>query len=116
MIGGFQDPEGHATLQNYADLSDAQLFEAYRHDSRQPYHRHPSPALFGFLPADAVILGGLPGFLGDSLMTFSGVASNFAGIPLALAFISTLGQLGMVTVFLKKPGLGRLGTGFNLYT
>ena len=31
-------------------------------------------------------------------MTFSGVASNFAGVPLALAFLFTLGPLGLVTV------------------
>ena len=34
-------------------------------------------------------------------MTFSGVASNFAGVPLALAFIFTLGRLGLLTVFLQ---------------
>ena len=31
-------------------------------------------------------------------MTFSGVASNFAGVPLAFAFLATLGRLGLVTV------------------
>ncbi len=34
-------------------------------------------------------------------MTFSGVASNFAGVPLALAFIFTLGTLGFLTVLLR---------------
>ena len=33
-------------------------------------------------------------------MTFSGVASNFAGVPLALAFVFTVGQLGLVTKLL----------------
>ena len=37
--------------------------------------------IFGFLLAYAVILGGLPRFLRPALMTFSGVASNFAGVP-----------------------------------
>ena len=35
-------------------------------------------------------------------MTFCGVASNFAGVPLAFAFIATLGRLGLVTVLLKQ--------------
>jgi putative spermidine/putrescine transport system permease protein len=35
------------------------------------------------------------------LTTFSGVAANFGGIPLAFAFIASLGPLGIVTVFLK---------------
>ena len=37
---------------------------------------------------------GCRGSCGRRVMTFSGVASNFAGVPLALAFIFTLGQLG----------------------
>ena len=68
--------------------------------------------IFGFLLAYAVIRGGLPGPLGAALMTFSGVASNFAGVPLALAFIFTLGRLGLVTLFLQvdrpRPGRHRL--------
>ena len=35
-------------------------------------------------------------------MTFSGVAANFGGIPLAFAFIASLGPLGVVTVFLQN--------------
>jgi putative spermidine/putrescine transport system permease protein len=35
------------------------------------------------------------------ITTFSGVAANFGGIPLAFAFIATLGQLGILTVFLR---------------
>jgi putative spermidine/putrescine transport system permease protein len=34
-------------------------------------------------------------------MTFSGVASNFAGVPLAFAFITTLGRLALITVLLR---------------
>jgi putative spermidine/putrescine transport system permease protein len=48
-------------------------------------------------------------------MTFSGVASNFAGIPLAFAFLSTLGRLGLVTAFLKLYlGFDIYRAGFNL--
>ena len=35
------------------------------------------------------------------LLTFSGVASNFAGVPLAFAFLATLGPAGLVTVWLR---------------
>jgi putative spermidine/putrescine transport system permease protein len=65
--------------------------------------------VFGFLLAASVILGGLPRVLRGALMTFSGVASNFAGIPLALAFIFTLGTLGFLTTLLQSLGL----TGFR---
>ena len=42
-------------------------------------------------------------------MTFSGVASNFAGVPLAFAFLATLGRLGLVTVLLNTV------FGINIY-
>jgi putative spermidine/putrescine transport system permease protein len=54
--------------------------------------------------------------LRDALMTISGVASNFAGVPLALAFIYTLGQAGMVTVWLKDFGLNPYQSGFTIYS
>ncbi len=53
--------------------------------------------VFGFLLAWAVIYGGLPRVFRSLLTTFSGVASNFAGVPLAAAFIFTLGRIGLVT-------------------
>jgi putative spermidine/putrescine transport system permease protein len=76
-------------------------------------------AVFGLLLAYAVILGGLPRFLRTFLMTFSGVASNFAGIPLALAFIFTIGQLGLVTGIIKTVfgvSIWSPQVGFNLYS
>jgi putative spermidine/putrescine transport system permease protein len=54
-------------------------------------------ALFGFLLAYAVVLGGLPAPLRSFLLSFSGVASNFAGVPLAFAFIATIGNAGFIT-------------------
>ncbi|RBH51306.1 two-component system sensor histidine kinase CreC, partial [Pseudomonas sp. MWU13-2860] len=50
----------------------------------------------------AAIRGGLPAWIRPTLTTFSGVASNFAGIPLAFAFLSTLGRMGLVTMLLRK--------------
>ncbi|TMC60926.1 MAG: ABC transporter permease subunit [Chloroflexi bacterium] len=71
----------------------------------------------GFLLAYSVIAGGLPGFLRSGLMTFSGVASNFAGVPLALAFTFTLGRVGLLTLFLHSVvGLNLYGGGFSLFT
>jgi putative spermidine/putrescine transport system permease protein len=63
------------------------------------------------------VLSGLPRWVRDGLMTFSGVASNFAGVPLAFAFIATLGRLGMVTVLLKEVvGIDLYDGGFSLYS
>jgi putative spermidine/putrescine transport system permease protein len=48
--------------------------------------------------------------------TFSGVASNFAGIPLSFAFIATLGPVGLITkeFFLDGLGINLRAYGFNL--
>jgi putative spermidine/putrescine transport system permease protein len=116
VIGSFLDPDGNATLQNYADLSDARILAAFRNSIEISLVTAIVGGLFGFVLAGAVILGGLPRFLRNSLMTFSGVASNFAGIPLALAFTFTLGQLGLVTVILKDIGIDIWANGFNLYS
>jgi putative spermidine/putrescine transport system permease protein len=71
--------------------------------------------LIGFGIAASVTLGGLPAWLRGPLMTFSGVASNFAGVPLAFAFLATLGRLGLVTVLLKSWfGINIYAMGFNL--
>ena len=59
-------------------------------------------AIAGFFIAYAVVLGKLPKALRPFVTTFSGVASQFAGIPLAFAFLATLGPAGLVTVMLDQ--------------
>ena len=45
------------------------------------------------------------------------MASNFAGVPLALAFIFTLGRVGFLTVFLQDGlGIDIYDDGFTLYS
>ena len=105
VIGSFLDTQGAITLQNYADLSTGVIPGAFATSIEISLVTAIAGGLFGFLLAYAVILGGLPTVLRTALMTFSGVASNFAGVPLALAFIFTLGIQGFVTVQLRAIGL-----------
>ncbi len=115
--GSFVSSEtGQITLQNYADLSTPTIVNAYAASLEISIVTALAGGFFGFLLAYAVILGGLPRFLRTFLMTFSGVASNFAGIPLAFAFIFTLGQAASLTAFLRGLGIDIYGAGFNLYT
>jgi putative spermidine/putrescine transport system permease protein len=72
--------------------------------------------LFGFLLAWAVSMGGLGRSVRSGLSTFSGVASNFAGVPLAAAFVFTLGRIGVVTDLFMWLGVDLYDTGFSLYT
>ena len=106
LVGGsFQNNAGETTLQNYADLATPTVATAFLTSIEISLVTAIAGGIFGFLLAYAVILGGLPRVLRDALMTFSGVASNFAGVPLALAFIFTVGQLGLLTVWLKTVGI-----------
>lgn len=73
-------------------------------------------ALFGFILAYSAIRGGLPRFVRTSLLTFCGVASNFAGVPLAFAFISLLSPSGLLISWIKLTGYNPYFHGFTLYT
>lgn len=113
VIGSFFKDD-RLSLQNYADLSTGIIPSAYLTSIEISLVTAIAGGAIGFLLAYAIILGGLPKFLRTAVMTFSGVASNFAGVPLALAFIFTLGQLGIVTAFLKGLGLDIYEGNFKL--
>jgi putative spermidine/putrescine transport system permease protein len=118
MIGSFQDSSGNFTLKNFSDLlNDPQIISAYLVSIRISIATAVCGGLLGFLMAYAVTIGRLPRWVRTSLSTFSGVASNFAGVPLAFAFIATLGRTGMVTVLLKTVfQINLYDQGFNLYS
>jgi putative spermidine/putrescine transport system permease protein len=105
VVGSFQNAQGETTLQNYADLTTPSIATAFTTSIEVSLVTAIVGGIFGFLLAYAVILGGLPRVLRDAMFTFSGVASNFAGVPLALAFIFTVGPLGLITVWLKGLGI-----------
>jgi len=116
VIGSFQLSDGSFTTENYLGLSDPYLVDAFRTSIEISAVTAIAGGIFGLLLAYSVILGGLPGILRSALFTFSGVASNFAGVPLALAFAFTLGNLGLVTkLIFELTGL-RLTDGFSLGT
>ena len=114
VVGSFRNNDGDVTLQNYQDLQTGIIPGAFLTTIEVSLVTAVAGGLFGLLLAYSVILGGLPRFLRTALMTFSGVASNFAGVPLALAFIFTLGQLGFLTVLLRDLGFDLRETGFRL--
>lgn len=115
IIGGFQDPEGNFTLQNIFDLFQPSILSAYWISIKVSGASAIAGAIIGFGLAYAVVLGGLPSWIRPTLMTFSGVASNFAGLPLAFAFLATLGRTGLVTILLVEFfDFNLYSTGFNL--
>ncbi|WP_312945398.1 ABC transporter permease subunit [Agrobacterium sp.] len=115
VIGAFQNPDGSFTLDNIKGLYTPSIITAYWISIKISIASALLGCLIGFGVAAAVVLGGLPNWIRSPLLTFSGVASQFAGVPLAFAFIATLGPVGLVTVFLKTQlGLDLRLMGFNL--
>ncbi|WP_343034046.1 ABC transporter permease subunit [Aurantimonas aggregata] len=115
VFGAFQDPSGALTLANIEGLFTPQIMAAYWISIKISVASAALGALIGFFIAYAIVHGGLPAWIRPSILTFSGVASNFAGIPLAFAFLATLGRLGLVTVFLNESfGINIYRLGFNL--
>jgi putative spermidine/putrescine transport system permease protein len=118
IAGSFTDADGNLTLANIAQLfPPPPLLNAYWLSIRISAVPAVGGGIFGFLLAYAVTAGGLPRPIRSAVVTFSGVASNFAGVPLAFAFVATLGRTGFITALLKDVfHLNIYDAGFNLYT
>lgn len=115
MIGAFQTPEGEFTFQNIANLNQPSIISAYIISIQVSLASAVIGAILGFFLAHAAVMGNLPGWMRPTLTTFSGVASQFAGVPLAFAFIATLGRMGLVTTLLSTyAGINIYASGFNL--
>jgi putative spermidine/putrescine transport system permease protein len=72
-------------------------------------------AATGLAVALALRSGDLSHGVRSAALTLSGVASNFAGVPLAFAFLATLGRAGLVTALLwRLTGVDLYASGFNL--
>ena len=118
VVRSFQDSNTHAfTLKNILALfRDPYILGAYWISIKISLITSLGGGIFGFLLAYAAIRGGLPKFMRSSLMTFCGVASNFAGVPLAFAFIALLSPTGMLIGWLRALGYNPYFHGFTLYT
>jgi len=118
FIGTFTNNQGSFTIDNILQLFEQKsILDAYWLSIRISAVTAIGGGIFGFLLAYAVTVGGLPTPLRSMLITFSGVASNFAGVPLAFAFVATLGRTGIITAILKNVfHLNIYQAGFNLYS
>ncbi len=116
LVGAFEDRDGAFTLANIARLGQPSIRLSYWLSLEVSAASAALGALFGLGLALVALCGGLPQWVRPTLMTFSGVASNFAGVPLAFAFMATLGRLGLVTVLLKNLGVDLYAAGFNILT
>ena len=119
MVGAFKGENGEWTLSTIGDLFQTQYLNAYKTSIEVSLITALIGGALGFLIAYAAIREGTPRWIRTGLSTFSGVAANFAGIPLAFAFIATLGTIGIATQFLQNQlGIDLYGPdiGFSLFT
>ncbi len=117
MIGAFQSPDGGYTLDNVRTLFDEPYRTQFRTSIEVSLVTAVVGGILGLLIAYSAIRDGTPRAIRTGLTTFSGVAANFAGIPLAFAFIATLGILGVLTQFMANQlGWNPWDHGFSLYT
>ncbi|MGR6468908.1 ABC transporter permease [Rhizobium sp. PAMB 3182] len=110
LVGAFFNQAGEPTLDNIRGLFTDKILASYMISLKVSVASALGGGLVGFFLAWAVVLGDLPKFIRSPIMTFCGVASNFAGVPLAFAFLATLGRTGLLTLILKEA------FGFNIYT
>jgi putative spermidine/putrescine transport system permease protein len=101
FVGAFQDSKGNFTLLNIASLLDPYVLKSYGVSLQVSFITSFWGGIFGFFVAYAVTIGKAPRWMRNILMTFSGLAANFGGVPLAFAFIATIGHTGFLTAILK---------------
>jgi putative spermidine/putrescine transport system permease protein len=70
--------------------------------------------LFGTLLAYAAATATRPRWLRNLVASFSGVAANMGGLPLAFAFLSLLGRQGVLTKIFKAAGFDLYAGDFSL--
>jgi putative spermidine/putrescine transport system permease protein len=117
FVKSFLDQDGNFTFNNIVELFRPDIMRTFILSIQISAATAIGGGLFGFFLAYAMVSPGTPRFIRSMLTTFSGVASNFAGVPLAFAFIATLGRTGFVSTLLKDVvGIDIYrDAGFNLY-
>jgi putative spermidine/putrescine transport system permease protein len=118
LVGAFKTDSGHFTFANISTvLHTPEYRNAFRTSIELSLVTAVAGGALGLLMAYAAIRSGTPRWIRPLLTTFSGVAANFAGVPLAFAFIATIGNLGIVTKFLiDHLGINIYQHGFNLFS
>ncbi len=116
LVGAFQSNDGGYTLDNIRTLFEEPYRTAFKNSIEVSLVTALIGGLFGLLMAYSAIREGTPRWIRGALTTFSGVAANFAGIPLAFAFIATFGILGVGTQAMTALGFNPYDHGFSLFT
>lgn len=117
LLGSFYTADEGFSFANIRALGTPEIIDSYLLSLRISVITAVTGAIFGALIAYAISWGGLPRGVRNGVLTFSSVAANFGGIPLAFAFITLLGRTGAVPVFIKNwTGVDLYDLGFSVYS
>lgn len=100
------------SLDNYSQIIDSPFIQqGFSHSASISFWS----SLVGLVIATLLVnsLRRIPGRLRSAVVAFTNMTSNFAGVPLAFAFIIILGANGAVTLLLKQWGVI---DDFNIYS
>lgn len=115
IVNSFQpDAGGGFTLENYQTVFTQLLYQkAIRNSIKISLISSIAGILVAFIGAKAIYHGS--GRLNTIFMTLLNVVSNFAGVPLAFAYMILLGNAGFIVHLGQSIGWDALA-GYNLYT
>lgn len=102
FTGAFTDTEGGFTFENVRVFQNPNVLKAYQMSLQVSAITALVGGLFGFFVAYSITQGSAPRWMRGVISTFSGLAANFGGVPLAFSFIATIGQTGLITALLKN--------------
>ena len=105
IVKAFETPTGAFTFSNIHDIFQAPYPSSFEFSLELSGMSALWGGIAGFLLANAVLHHGLPRWIRPAYLSFSGMAANFAGVPLGFAFTATLGSLGVVTTLLRHLGI-----------
>jgi len=117
LVGSFHSSTASGlTLENFGYLrGDDKSLQPFINSFVLSFGSMVTGGALGLLVAQALV-SSRNRLLEQLTITFSSVAANFAGVPLAFAYIATIGVNGLITRFLAGFGLDIYGAGFSLYT
>ncbi|MEU7524582.1 ABC transporter permease [Saccharothrix sp. NPDC042600] len=101
LAGAFQDSSGGFTLDNLAALTKGVYLQAFLRSVELSALTAVLGAVFGALLSWAVASGKPEGLLRRVVVAGAGVLAQFGGVPLAFAFLATVGFQGFVTRYLR---------------
>jgi putative spermidine/putrescine transport system permease protein len=109
-----KDKDGSFGFSSMKEAFQGQNLEAFKFSVKFSAGAAAVGVVVGTLLAYAAATAKRPRWVRSLVTSFSGVAANLGGLPLAFAFLSLLGRQGLLTKILKAMGWDLYSGDFNL--